>query len=148
MKTKRTITKSPIKQPFSCKFCFRLNQRFRSRSPIPIRHTNDMQTLSIFSLKANHHWFPFQSHLPDAKAILRWRISLRHAIFDWFPDAIVQAYWRFVIAFDVPDIANRVYSMKLGKIGFEGAPEELCGDKAKLIYCSPLRDGAKYGSIS
>jgi hypothetical protein len=25
-----------------------------------------------------------------------------------------------------------VYSMKLGKIVFEGAPEELCGDKAKL----------------
>jgi branched-chain amino acid transport system ATP-binding protein len=33
---------------------------------------------------------------------------------------------------DVLDICNRVYSMKLGKIVFEGAPEELRGDKAKL----------------
>lgn len=33
---------------------------------------------------------------------------------------------------DVLDICNRVYSMKLGKIAFEGQPEELSEDKAKL----------------
>lgn len=33
---------------------------------------------------------------------------------------------------EVLDICNRVYSMKLGKIAFEGQPEELKGDKAKL----------------
>ncbi len=33
---------------------------------------------------------------------------------------------------DVLEIANSVYSMKLGKIAFEGAPEDLRGDKAKL----------------
>ena len=33
---------------------------------------------------------------------------------------------------DVLDICNRVYSMKLGKIAFEGQPEELKRDKAKL----------------
>lgn len=33
---------------------------------------------------------------------------------------------------DVLDICNRVYAMKLGKIAFEGQPEELSEDKAKL----------------
>ena len=33
---------------------------------------------------------------------------------------------------EVLDICNRVYSMKLGKIAFEGQPEELKGDKVRL----------------
>jgi len=32
----------------------------------------------------------------------------------------------------VLDLSNRVYSLKLGKIAFEGQPEELNGAKAKL----------------
>jgi ABC-type lipopolysaccharide export system ATPase subunit len=33
---------------------------------------------------------------------------------------------------EVLDICERVYSMKLGKVAFEGLPEELINDKAKL----------------
>ena len=33
---------------------------------------------------------------------------------------------------EVLEICNRVYSIKLGKIAFEGLPEELKGDKGKL----------------
>lgn len=33
---------------------------------------------------------------------------------------------------EVLDICNRVYSIKLGKIAFEGLPDELKGDKEKL----------------
>ena len=33
---------------------------------------------------------------------------------------------------EVLDICNRVYSLKLGKVSFQGQPEELKDDKAKL----------------
>jgi branched-chain amino acid transport system ATP-binding protein len=33
---------------------------------------------------------------------------------------------------EVLEICNRVYSMKLGKVAFEGSPQELKDDKAKL----------------
>jgi ABC-type branched-subunit amino acid transport system ATPase component len=33
---------------------------------------------------------------------------------------------------EVLDVCKRVYSIKLGKVAFEGSPEELKGDKAKL----------------
>jgi branched-chain amino acid transport system ATP-binding protein len=33
---------------------------------------------------------------------------------------------------EVLEICNKVYSLKLGKIAFEGSPEELRDDKAKL----------------
>jgi branched-chain amino acid transport system ATP-binding protein len=33
---------------------------------------------------------------------------------------------------EVLDICDRVYSLKLGRVSFEGSPEELKGDKAKL----------------
>jgi len=33
---------------------------------------------------------------------------------------------------EVLEICNRVYSIKLGRIAFEGLPEELKGDKERL----------------
>jgi branched-chain amino acid transport system ATP-binding protein len=33
---------------------------------------------------------------------------------------------------EVLNVCNRVYSMKLGKIAFEGSPEELKQDRVKL----------------
>ena len=33
---------------------------------------------------------------------------------------------------EVLDICKRVYSMKLGKVAFEGSPDDLKHDKAKL----------------